>query len=146
MKPRPYTPLHFEIKGNHLDDKGNALPYTRTTQRAKYSAKYARYQGWKDYVRMCFEEYTGIACNPYQMLEVPVKAYLHTRIYFANKKHADPDNVQKGIEDAIFKNDKYVAGTYDFDYDKKNPRVICDLIFVQNFGIDLKILHKEYLT
>ena len=146
MKIKPYTPLKFTIQGNHEDINGNALPYTRTTQRAKYSAKYARYTHWKHYVQQCFETYTAIACNPYQLLEVPVKAYLHSRIYFANKKHADPDNVQKGIEDALFKDDKYVAGTYDFEYSKENPRVECSLIFVQDIGIDLKILHEEHLT
>jgi hypothetical protein len=32
--------------------------------------------------------------------------------------HGDPDNVWKGICDALFKNDKRVAGRCDFDYAK----------------------------
>lgn len=51
------------------------------------------------------------------------KVYLNCMIYFKNYAHADPENVRKGIQDALFDNDKYVAGAYDFDYDPQNPRV-----------------------
>lgn len=48
--------------------------------------------------------------------------------YFANDSRSDPDNVQKGVADALFKNDKYVAGSYDFAFDKENPRVEVEII------------------
>lgn len=44
-------------------------------------------------------------------------------IYFADYSHADPDNIFKGIADALFDSDKYLAGDFDFDYDSSNPRV-----------------------
>lgn len=56
------------------------------------------------------------------------KIYLNVMIYFRNRKHADPENVRKGIQDAIFKKDKYVAGRVDFDYDAVNPRVEIEII------------------
>ena len=51
------------------------------------------------------------------------KTYLNVMIYFRNRRHADPENVRKGIQDAIFSKDKMVAGGVDFDYDHENPRV-----------------------
>lgn len=56
------------------------------------------------------------------------KTYLHTMIYFANEARPDPDNVQKGIANALFQNDKNVAGSYDFAIDKQNPRVEVEIV------------------
>lgn len=127
----------FTIYGNQEDIAGNPIPYFRQTQRsARFNKNAIRYHHWKDYVRAAFNEAVdSFTVSQNILLEVPVKAYLHTRIYFANKKHADSDNIQKGIKDALFSNDKMVAGTYDFDYDKSAPRVECTLIFVDKHGI-----------
>lgn len=127
----------FTIYGNQEDVKGNPIPYFRQTQRsARFNKNAIRYHHWKDYVRTAFNEAVGsFTVSQNILLEVPVKAYLHTKIYYANKKHADSDNVQKGIKDALFSNDKMVAGTYDFDYDKDTPRVECVLIFVDEHGM-----------
>jgi len=53
-----------------------------------------------------------------------------TRCYFASGVHADPENVHKGVKDALFYQkgggtaDKYTGGGYlPPMYDKKNPRV-----------------------
>lgn len=53
---------------------------------------------------------------------------LHAMIYFKDKKHPDPENVRKGIQDALFTSDKYVAGCYDFEYDPDNPRVEIEIV------------------
>lgn len=136
--------LKFTIYGNQEDSKGNAIPYFRQTQRsARFNRNAIRYHHWKDYVRAAFNADTDNTVNQYKMLEVPVKAYLHTRIFFANKKHADSDNIQKGIKDALFENDKFVAGTYDFDYDPQNPRVECELIFVDEMKSNEKNTPKQ---
>lgn len=52
-----------------------------------------------------------------------------TQAYFENGTHPDPENVHKGIKDAIFYKaeggDKYTGGTYWAPhYDKQNPRVV----------------------
>ena len=44
------------------------------------------------------------------------KAYVSTRMKFIDRTHGDPDNIQKAVADALFADDKYVAGDYDFDY------------------------------
>ena len=49
------------------------------------------------------------------------KTVLNVMCYFSNKKHADPENVRKLIQDAIFNCDKFVAGSVDFSYDSGNP-------------------------
>jgi len=56
------------------------------------------------------------------------KVFLNVMIYFRNRKHADPENVRKGIQDAIFKKDRLVAGSVDFGYDQANPRVKIEII------------------
>jgi hypothetical protein len=49
-------------------------------------------------------------------------------IYFRNRKHPDPENVRKGIQDAVFRKDNLVAGNVDFGYDAMNPRVEIEII------------------
>lgn len=44
-------------------------------------------------------------------------------IYYANDVRPDANNVQKGIADALFVNDKNVAESYDFAQDKANACV-----------------------
>lgn len=110
---------------------GDQIPYTRMTQgqvklmkipdhkitpeALKVKDKIRRYLVWKDFVRM----HTLQLQFPRSPKE---KIYLSVMVYFRNKKHADPENIRKGIQDAIFDQDKLVAGAVDFDYDEKNPR------------------------
>lgn len=119
--------MNFTVYGNQEDRKGNPIGYHRTTQGSYWNAGSKKYTQWKHYVVKAFCEATGR-----QSIEKPiegkVKQYLHTFIYFKDRKHGDPDNIQKGIADALFQNDKYVAGSYDFDYDKENPRVEIQVI------------------
>ncbi len=37
-------------------------------------------------------------------------------IKFCDKAHGDSDNIFKGIADALFDNDKYVIGGFDYEY------------------------------
>jgi hypothetical protein len=57
----------------------------------------------------------------------PFPAYTKPRvdcmIFFKNNRRPDPENVRKGIVDAIFRDDKNVIGAYDFEFDRENPRV-----------------------
>lgn len=103
----------------------NPVPYKRTTQKQKFKdLDYKTYIDWKNTVVIefinLFKKY------PHQILEKNRKYYVDIMVYFKDKKHGDPDNIAKGINDAIFQkplNDKYIAGSYDFDYDKQDPRV-----------------------
>lgn len=57
--------------------------------------------------------------------------YVHTRAWFEDGRHADPENIHKAIVDALFyrrgkgsKADKYTGGFFDSPrYDRYNPRV-----------------------
>lgn len=57
---------------------------------------------------------------------------VETVAYFENGTHPDPENVHKGVKDALFYGlrgkgggDKYTGGHYEPPlYDKENPRVV----------------------
>ena len=103
----------------------NPVPYKRTTQRQKYVDKnYKQYLIWKSIVWQQFADQIGD--RPDLILDKSKKYYVGIVAYYKDKKHGDTDNVAKGINDAIFQkplSDKYVSGSYDYSYDKNNPRV-----------------------
>lgn len=92
----------------------NPIPYKRTTQRAKYSDEYKRYQSYKNLVISQFIRKTGK--HPHNVLKSSNKYRIDVFITYCDKRHGDSDNIAKGINDALFKNDKLVAGSYDFAY------------------------------
>ncbi|MEF2278549.1 hypothetical protein V3W47_09550 [Deinococcus sp. YIM 134068] len=79
------------------------------------------YHTWKDHVRLH-------APPPLLRLR-PVDEVSRVRLdvvcYFATRTHADPENVRKGIVDALFpRGDKWVYGSHDHPhYDPAHPRV-----------------------
>lgn len=73
--------------------------------------------------------------------ELPLRAsvefpiLVETQAFFEHGTHPDPENVHKGIKDALFYGlagkgggDKYTGGSYDPPlYDRENPRVVVTL-------------------
>ena len=51
------------------------------------------------------------------------KVFMDVMIYFSTRRHGDPENIRKGIQDAIYTQDRMVAGSVDFDLDLMNPRM-----------------------
>ena len=118
----------------------NPRGYTRTTQRSKgFNEKALEYEQWKAYVAKCFKDQCGDLRVPDKKVNV-----LRMMIYFYNNRRCDPSNVFKGIEDAIadkyhsdigyteqrlYKNDRYTIGSFNFDFDKENPRVEIEIFF-----------------
>jgi hypothetical protein len=51
------------------------------------------------------------------------KVFMDVMIYFSTGRHGDPENIRKGVQDAIYTQDRMVAGAVDFDFDLLNPRV-----------------------
>lgn len=116
---------------------GDAVPYQRMTQGqvklmripdAKISAqgmkqkmRIRRYLEWKDWVN-------GHTFKMNFPRSPKIKVFLNVVVFFKNKAHADPENIRKGIQDAIFENDKMVAGSVDFGYDPDNPRCEIEII------------------
>lgn len=81
-------------------------------------ARMNEYHDWKDHVRANVPGELPSATK-----EQPVR--LDVYCYFASGTHADPENVRKGIVDALFPGgDKFVFGYHHFpQYDPQNPRV-----------------------
>ena len=124
---------NFTIYGNNENPKGNPIPYLRMTQGSQWTKAALRYSQWKAYARMCLvDSLQGIPkdnalwCitkNNKAIEYTKDKAEMQLKIFFANRAHADSDNIFKGIADALFVNDKFLSGSFDFGYDNENPRV-----------------------
>lgn len=85
-----------------------------------------KYLAYKDLVRYC-------AFGDKVRRAPRAKVYLNVMIYFREgegkfNRHPDPENVRKGIQDALFSEDNKIAGSVDFGYDPGNPRVEVEII------------------
>ena len=129
--------IRFTIEGNHASQDGNPVPYLRLTQnelrllripawKARITGKRTRvqrYMDWKEYVYLCFLK----ACQEnkvspeefFRHISRAQKVRLDCIVHFKDRRHGDPENVRKGISDAIFQDDRKVIGFYDFDYSSK---------------------------
>ncbi len=114
----------------------NPLGYTRTTQQSKWNQQSKLYERWKDFIAECFKKQCG-------ELRIPVrkKSKLDIMIYYSSARKCDPSNVFKGVEDSLadkkmkfggqviiidkrlYKDDNWNIGSFNFDFDKKNPRI-----------------------
>ena len=135
--------IRFTIEGNHLDIKGNPIPYMRLV-RGHWKKGDEKYIEWGDYVRARFSKTAKLSTqteaikSPIPNLiahntngelnaikdhagafnfEKPIdvkkrKIYLDLKIYWHNKAHGDPDNIFKGIADALIHQDKNVDGSF----------------------------------
>ena len=111
----------FEITGLEY----NPVPYKRTTQRAKFvSADYKKYLKWKTLLGDEFCKQNERAAKELYKIgkEYHVRPrlsgayFVETVAIYKDKTHGDTDNVAKGVLDALFKNDKYVSGSYRYEY------------------------------
>jgi hypothetical protein len=116
---------------------GPAVPYQRITQgqvklmripdhkltpsHLKVKQRLRRYFDYKD---VC-----ALVCARIPFDRSPkTKVYFNAICYFSDKKHGDCENVRKAVQDAIYGQDKMVAGFVDFHYDENNPRVECEIL------------------
>lgn len=112
--------IKFTIKGNQDDWRGNPIPYHRTTRRSLWTEAGKRYAAWKEYVLVEFT-FAYAAYAKRAGIRVPIIGRLSTKekpmtmvlaIEWADRSHGDPDNVFKGIADAIFEQDKNLDGSF----------------------------------
>ncbi len=113
--------ITFTIKGNPEDLEGNPVPYVRVVGRALWLPNAKRYHAWKEYARSVlyrnYPEYSGRSENPQPFTtKASEKGRMDIKIFWVNGIHADPDNVFKGLADALFKNDKYLDGSFESRY------------------------------
>jgi len=113
--------IQFTIKGNPDDLEGNPVPYIRVVGRALWLPNAKRYHAWKTYVRSVFfrlypeHSNRSVELQPFTT-KASDKGRMDIKIFWANGMHADPDNVFKGIADALFKNDKFLDGSFESCY------------------------------
>lgn len=118
--------IKFTIHGNQDDPEGNPVPYVRSTRGALWRPDGRRYAEWKGYVQKCFwrsrdldnEAIAKLALNAMSDTK-PIgfkrdrQTHMHIKIFWRNGAHGDPDNVWKGIADALFANDKNLDGSFE---------------------------------
>ncbi len=126
------TEINFIIPGNHEDSAGNPVPYTRVVGRALWVPGAQKYAAWKEYVRRCYFkdhqlfgmpiflddaiDLKKICSGKYKPQPIRLtkkqKAKMDLKIFFKNGHHADPDNIFKGIADALFRDDNNLDGSF----------------------------------
>lgn len=122
--PQATTAINFEIIGNHEKRYGNPVPYVRSTQHGQHKPAVRRYEGWKQYVVAHFldavpptsryAQEVVISGKPI-VLDSDERARMDIQIQFSGRSHGDPDNVWKGIADALFVNDSRLDGSFTHD-------------------------------
>ncbi len=116
----------YSGKGKERKKTGKTIPklvgYYTKGARPNW-ARMNEYHDWKDHVR---EHVPAVLPAPTK--ERPVRVDVHC--YFASGTHADPENVRKGIVDALFPGgDKHVYGYHHHPlYDPADPRVVVEVV------------------
>ncbi len=120
----------FEIRGNHNNPRGNPVPYTRTLSHA-WRNDATRYKQWLRHVLNSFlsnyskgKEVRNIYTHGKPLVLGPDEmAQMDITIFWKNKRHGDPDNIFKGIADALFYDDREVYGSIKLGGFSDKPRV-----------------------
>lgn len=115
--------ITFTIKGNQEDPEGNPIPYTRVVANALWLPGAKRYKAWKDHVRRSFfrgypefvsyDDMHRIVHDEPLTTKASEKAKMEICIFWMNGVHGDPDNIFKGIADSLFRNDKFLDGSFE---------------------------------
>ena len=111
----------FTIHGNPQDIEGNPVPCVRVVGQALWLPNAKRYWDWKQYVLAVFlREYPEYSRPGYQSLPLTIKisaeGRMDIKIFWVYGKHADPDNIFKGIADSLFQKDKFLDGSFESHY------------------------------
>lgn len=115
----------FTITGNPDNLAGNPIPYFRIESRSKFSNGARRYYAWKDAIVSHFLQHHPEFYDVYATQGKPIYlgkdglARMDLHIVWCNEAHSDPDNVFKGLADALFVNDKHLAGGFTFEHGVK---------------------------
>lgn len=102
---------------------GHPFPFLSGKQRWDRRRKYNEYCKSVRIIAAC----AGVRSKLTITEEAPL--YFHTRAFFKNRSHGDPENIHKAIVDAVCyaskgKKDKYTGGCFiPPRYDARNPRV-----------------------
>lgn len=114
--------IQFTIYGNQEDPEGNPIPYVRSTQKALWRRDWKRYAAWKEFVQKRLivsnlgDQITFIRDNLWSLkkpLIITGKARMDLKIFWKKGTHGDPDNIFKGIADALFVDDRNLDGSFE---------------------------------
>jgi len=118
----------FLIRGNQENNEGNPIPKAKLTRGQQWGAQAQRYAAWKHYVQeayvaklrhdLAIDEWNEADRNLYKHGK-PVaadNARMDLMIYWGSEHHGDPENIFGAIADALFINDKHLAGSFDFTH------------------------------
>lgn len=119
--------IQFILTGNQEDMVGNPIPYHRTTQRSYWNKGSRRYQSWKTFVRQQYWLQTKKRISDDKPFDKSFCGRLEITIEFRGENHADPDNIVKGIADALFENDKHVDVATKHACNAKKGKVIINI-------------------
>ena len=128
--------LTFMIAGNHADRDGNPVPKLKMTGRQHWTEKAHAYVAWKGYVQHIFGVALGnhLINNPSDRtitrrsgavrktypkpiaLRPDQTARMDLKIWWADEKHGDPENIFGSIADALFENDKHLSGSFEAEH------------------------------
>ena len=124
--------IRFTIEGNNKDRRGNPTPKLKKTRGQQWTPEAKNYVAWKLYVQTALVEELSRRSAPaareaarnIALLGKPLclgdrKARMDIKIMWGSGNHGDPENIFGSIADALFYNDKHLAGSFDFDYSKE---------------------------
>lgn len=119
--------IRFTIKGTHEGPSNNPIPKLKMTGRQHWTPNARRYTKWKEHcVAALIEELAKRspaaareAAKNYAALGKPLvlatrRARMDIVIVWSDGHHGDPENIFGSIADALFHNDKYLSGSFDF--------------------------------
>lgn len=120
--------IHFTILGNHKDPKGNPIPKAKLTRGQQWTDKAQEYSKWKQYVQQAIQPHLiGLARDMPMIpadkmmrgggryikpITLSEECEMELVIWWANEKHGDPEGIFGSIADALFVDDKHLAGSF----------------------------------
>jgi len=121
--------VRFAIKSTPLFPQ--PLPKLRMTGRQSWKPQAQRYALYKGFVVACFMDAlpdrsrsqayrTLLACKKPIRLPKDARARMDISIVWTSDRRADSENVFGALADALFENDKNLAGSFDFAFGAKD--------------------------
>lgn len=120
--------LSFNILGNASDPEGNPMPKIKLTKGQQWTSRAQEYARYKDHVRAALmDAFKNTAIYPMIVRNIGVKGKPLTttrdqkgtmRIFirWASDIRGDSEGIFGAIADALFTQDKYLVGAFDYEY------------------------------
>lgn len=140
--------IKFSVYGTHEGLDQNPMPKLKMTGKQHWMPKAQKYVKWKSFLvaryldtkypnkkipRADFGDAHDLISGKPIVMDKSQRAHMHLHIVWADETHGDPENIFGSVADALFKNDKHLAGSFDFEH-SKNKRSRID-ITIQIHGL-----------